>query len=256
MVSNTMIPMQNSDPVSQPSDISTAAQGGNKTQRLAPLTKRKCQEPDLPKFDSVFSSSGSKPGFLELCAGSAILSYTADALGFFAIPVDYDRNKFVPKIPVVKMNLADDDCVTICSELIQSGIVQVVTAAIPCGTASRAREIYIPGGPVPLRSQQFPYGLPDLVGVELMRVETASRIYANCSKILRVAHFYDCIALAENPDKSLVWILQEFLILLDLGFVDAVFFSTLQVDTNKGYASEVDKAENQPADAVATEWPL
>ena len=90
-------------------------------------------------------SKSVRPGLLELCAGSATLSYIAEKLGFFAIPVDYSRNKFKPKVPTVKLNLAEDDSVGICMDLISSGSIQVVTAAIPCGTASRARVIFLEG---------------------------------------------------------------------------------------------------------------
>jgi hypothetical protein len=105
-------------------------------------------------------------------------------------------NKFNPKISTVQLDLADDSCVTICCDAIQAGIIQVVTAAIPCGTASRARER--PNGPPPLRSEEYPYGLPALSGINKLRVEKANRIYVNACKILVFAHRFDCIALGEN----------------------------------------------------------
>ena len=172
-------------------------------------------------LDKVFSGSISKPGFLELCAGSAILSFTAENAGFFAIPVDYSMNKFQPKISTVRLDLADDACVDICCDAIQSGVIQVVTAAIPCGTASRAR--HLPNGPPPLRSLDHPYGLPSLTGLNKIRVEKANKIYSNAGKILSFADSFECIALAENPDRAYTWILDEFLHLLELGFVDTVF---------------------------------
>ena len=156
-----------------------------------------------------------------MCAGSAILSFTAENAGFFAIPVDYSMNKFQPKVSTVRLDLADESCVDICCDAIQAGCIQVVTAAIPCGTASRARDL--PNGPPPLRSLEYPYGLPSLSGVNRVRAEKANRIYANAARILAFAHGYDCISLAENPDRAYTWILTEFLHLLELGFVDTVF---------------------------------
>ena len=164
-----------------------------------------------------------KPGFLELCAGSATLSFVAENKGFFAIPVDYSRNKFNPRIPVVKMDLTDRATVDICKELIRSGAVQVVTAAVPCGTASRAREIYMPNGPKPLRSELYPYGLPDLGESDWQRVEIANIIYANVHEILLEADLHHCLCLLENPANSLYYHLDEPKHLLDIGWIDVVF---------------------------------
>ena len=164
-----------------------------------------------------------RPGLLELCSGSATLSYVADFKGFFAVPIDYGRNKFQPRLPTIKMDLADYDSVDICCDLIRSGSIQVVTAAVPCGTASRAREIPIPNGPRPLRTESHPYGIPGLTPAELLRVETANKIYANVHKILLVADSCGCICFVENPRNSLFFCLDEPKHLLDLGWTDVVF---------------------------------
>ena len=170
-----------------------------------------------------FSGSISRPGFLELCAGSANLSFTAEQAGFFALPIDYSRNKFIPKVPVIKLDLTEGHTVDICKDLIQTGTVQVVTAAVPCGTCSRAREIYIPGGPKPLRSDDHPYGLPWLSGVDLARVETANVIYANVHEILLFADKYGCISFEENPGNSIFFLLDEPQELLERGWIDVLF---------------------------------
>lgn len=156
-----------------------------------------------------FSGSQLRPGLLELCSGSAILSFTAETMGFFSLPVDYERNKFTTHMPIIKMDLTEESTVEICIQLIRSGSIQVITAAVPCGTASRAREIPIPGGPKPLRSSEFPYGLPSLAGVDLVRVQLANLIYSNVHRILVEGHLSGCLCLEENPDKSLFWMLDE-----------------------------------------------
>lgn len=212
---------------SQPPSIANPVSCLKRPGKATPSTTIPPDKPFQPKVSFANSRKTNfgtiRPGILELCAGSATLSYVAEKLGFFAVPVDYSRNKFQPKIPTVKLNLAEDDSVSICIDLILSGSIQVVTAAIPCGTASRAREIYIPGGPKPLRSDTEPYGLANLSGTDLLRVETANRIYSNASKILLFASEMGCICFAENPDRSLVWQLTEYKHLLELGWLDVRF---------------------------------
>ena len=179
---------------------------------------------DAPTLKSHNGGNHPRPGILELCAGSATLSWVADQEGFFAIPVDYSRNKFQTKLPVTKMDLTSKDSVKICVELIRTGTIQVVTAAVPCGTASRAREIYIgPNGPKPLRSEAYPYGLPGLEGLDLTRVEIANVIYAHVHEILLVAESCDCLCLVENPKESLYYFLDEPIHLLERGWVDVIF---------------------------------
>ena len=173
--------------------------------------------------DPISGPNFAKAGLLELCAGSATLSYTAEKMGFFAVPVDYERNKFQSKLPTIKLNLADECSVKICTDLIDSGKIQVVTAAVPCGTASRAREIYIPGGPVPLRSEEYPYGLPDLRECDHTRVVIANRIYANTYVIITYADSKGCLCFVENPDKSYLWLLDEYQLLLQWGWFDVRF---------------------------------
>ena len=49
---------------------------------------------------------------------------------------------------------------------------EAVWVAPPCGTASQARSIPLPSGkgPVPLRSETHPCGLPDISGIDKERV--------------------------------------------------------------------------------------
>ena len=196
------------------------------------ITLAKVQDADNKRThtDSVlqpvlehFSTSDFRPGILELCAGSATLSSVAAAKGLLPVPVDYSRNKLNPKLPIIKLDLAEDYSVDICIDQIHSGSIQIVTAAVPCGTASRARDIWIPGGPLPLRSEDEPYGLSSLEDVDLLRVEKANRIYLNCQKILVAAHLRGCICILENPDRSYLWLLAEIIFLLSIGFFDVRF---------------------------------
>jgi hypothetical protein len=70
-----------------------------------------------PVFEQ-FCTSDFRPGILELCAGSATLSSVAAARGFVPVPVDYSRNKLNPKLPIIKLDLAEDYSVDICIDQI------------------------------------------------------------------------------------------------------------------------------------------
>ena len=98
---------------------------------------------------NLFELSKAKPGVLELCTGSAILSFAAEKAGLFPIPFDHEQNKSQPKVPAIKMDLAEDSTVQICCDLTESGSVTGIAAAIPCEMASRASEIPFAGNSGP-----------------------------------------------------------------------------------------------------------
>ena len=87
-----------------------------------------------------------------------------------------------------------------------------VFLAPPCGTCSLARNIKLRDskgrvlpGPVPLRSQFFPKGLPGLAKTNFIRVSKANKLYEFVGKILRFAHARNMIIVVENPRSSLFW---------------------------------------------------
>jgi len=78
--------------------------------------------------------------------------------------------------------LADTLESQIVSELCHSAqLLEVIWAGIPCGTCSRAREIPITirgsPGPKPLRSAEFPRGLPNLAPWAQLKVSKVNHIY-------------------------------------------------------------------------------
>ena len=76
---------------------------------------------------------------------------------------------------------------------------------VPCGTASRAREIYIEDGPVPLRSLEEPDGISSLDGVDLLRVLQANQIYETACMFIILCHFHNKHWSLEQPARSLFW---------------------------------------------------
>ena len=85
--------------------------------------------------------------------------------GLHVGPFDHGRNSHRCRVPMVKLDMAVSSSVEILTDLINLGFVVVVLAAVPRGTASRARDIRVSAsshGPPPLRSQKHPRSLPKM----------------------------------------------------------------------------------------------
>ena len=148
------------------------------------------------------------PIFVEACCGSAKLSFEVKARGIFVLPVDWIQNKHRTRVSAMKLDLSSKSQVAILSRLVEQGLVKVVWAAIPCGTASKAREIRLSKshhGPKPLRSYEFPEGLPNLSPRDQERVKKANEIYDAVSDLLQLALDRGCLIAVENPRGSYVW---------------------------------------------------
>ena len=163
---------------------------------------------------------------IELCCGSANFSFHMKFYDCIVLPVDWTRNKHKTKLPYVRIDLADEAQIKVLDDLIASGNVKSILAAVPCGTASRAREIPLPDGrpgPRPLRSSEYPLGLPDLEKDEQARVDKANSIYSNVLKLILHAHSCGVICIIENPRGSYLWDIEGYSQLLQMGFVDVDF---------------------------------
>ena len=85
--------------------------------------------------------------------------------------------------------------------------------APPCGTSSKARNIPIRGpkgklrrGPPPLRSAQYPEGLPGLQGVNRTRVRHANKLYKFCSEVMQLCAELGVLCIVENLQSSFFWV--------------------------------------------------
>ena len=117
---------------------------------------------------------------LELFAGAAGVSASFKRKGF----ANYVAvGKVIPKLPkatVTKLDLAKRDVQLLVLDWIASPKVPAGFMAPPCGTASVARNIEIPGeerAPKPLRSVLQPNGLDGLIGTDLLSVSLANVLY-------------------------------------------------------------------------------
>ena len=124
---------------------------------------------------SSASTSTAKGMFLELCAGSAMLSKCFHEQGFTVMPIDHQQNRFHPLAKICNLSLTLESSWEYLHWLVATFTVVFCHAAPPCGTCSRAREP--PGGPPPLRNEAYPWGFDDLTSEQSARVEAANTIY-------------------------------------------------------------------------------
>jgi hypothetical protein len=101
--------------------------------------------------------------------------------------------------------------------------VAYIHAAVPCGTASRARDKPIPSKflragapqPRPLRSEKWPRGLPGLSSNEEMRVKMANEIY-DFVCLLFIEYHHKLLWTLENPFNSYFWMVDTAVLLAQL----------------------------------------
>jgi hypothetical protein len=133
-----------------------------------------------------------------------------------AMGIDWLRNKSKPEAAVCLLDLCDNECQLMVLRLIQSGRTVHVHMAPPCGTASRARERRISKKlrqqgcpePLPLRSNRWPEGLPNLKDSDKERVQSANVLYAFCEKVCIAALDHNVRWSIENPLNSIFWLTQ------------------------------------------------
>ena len=168
---------------------------------------------------------------LELFAGTARLTATLRNAGFSALGVDRPAGKTRTVGPCVRLDQTQVEAQRIVLDIIKAGRVLYVHMAPPCGTASRAREKPIPPGrraegapqPKPLRSAQFPGGLPTLQGADLARVEAANTLYAFVAETALLCAEHHATVSIENPRNSWMWSLPALRRLVDAGWKDILF---------------------------------
>ncbi len=97
--------------------------------------------------------------------------------------------------------------------LLRCGRLQFAHLAPPCGTASRAREKPLPAHilklgvkePQPLRSSQYPMGLPGLEDEDAIRVAAANELYTFTAAFAAECHLLHVLFFFENPKRSYMW---------------------------------------------------
>ena len=151
---------------------------------------------------------------LEVFAGSAILCSIAKQLGMQgSLAVDKVQKKGA-RASVIRLDLTRSvDCMLL-DQWLESDLLIWVHIAPVCGTASRAREIQRhPSDPKPLRSGDYPDGLPGLQGSELCRVRIANHLFQYAFDLFAKATKKGIFVTMENPRNSYMWSTSFFIAL-------------------------------------------
>ena len=126
--------------------------------------------------------------------------------GFAVLGIDYKGCKDKPLCKTIWLDLTTRQGQMEFWDQIRGGRVQYVHFAPPCGTASAARNIrrrFI--DPKPLRSAEFPEGLPGLSGIDKIRVDLANELYSFVAKAIVKLEDMGISFSVENPSNSLMW---------------------------------------------------
>ena len=148
------------------------------------------------------ATHAARPLILELCAGTAGLSAALKEVGFDAVAFDHKR---IPgaKTTIQVADLCSEHGFSLAKKLLLHPRCVGCFAAPVCGTASRAREIVSVSGPPPLRSEEEPDGLADLLPSDQLRVQKANALYQAISDLVLVAASRGLVIVLENPRRSL-----------------------------------------------------
>ena len=116
---------------------------------------------------------------VEVFAGGAVLTSVAKQYGLGGIAVDKVRKQNA-RSTIYQLDLMQQADRQLLEQWLASPLLLWAHFAPVCGTASRAREIPRPelaSAPQPLRSLEFPLGLPDLSPGDRKRVEIANELF-------------------------------------------------------------------------------
>ncbi|CAE7280308.1 NaCP60E [Symbiodinium sp. CCMP2592] len=146
---------------------------------------------------------------LELCAGQAVLSRTADSLGFRTLAVDNNQFRW-PSKHVLCLDLCDPANIDYLLEIIsaEKSKLAMVFLSLPSGTTSVSRGKHIKKWeergyqlPVELRSSSHPDMLPGLSSQDRKRVGDANQLYFETARLVMASVGQDVLTVVENPDS-------------------------------------------------------
>ena len=154
-----------------------------------------------------------RPVFIEIFSGSSNLSRWMYEQGFDVVAIDWKHNKHTSKFSAIDADLSSHAGQSLFWQMVVDLEPAAIHAGVACGTSSRAREKAIPLAlqkagaprPPPLRSAEFPMGLPNLKPNHRQRVEAANVLYKFVLEILLHCCKNNIIFSVENPWRSWFW---------------------------------------------------
>ena len=137
------------------------------------------------------------PCVLEIFAGSGRLTLACRKLGIVAFAIDSCLSNTDDLLdPAVESQLIS---------MILSGCVRLVWLGMPCTTFSIARKD--DGvGPGPLRSDQYPMGLPDLCPRDQKKVSNGNALLFVTVRLVMICIYTRTAFVVENPHSSRCWL--------------------------------------------------
>lgn len=186
---------------------------------------------------------------IEVFAGTGRVTAALKQLGLVSsFGTDHIRSKHAVA-PLVLADLSTESGVELLMQWLSNPRVVGIFLAPPCGSASRARSIPLkrrrpgdPAPPKPLRSNQYPNGLPFLCFVDRLKISKANKLYHLTAKLIRWAVETDCIFCVENPQFSFFWqtsFIQEVIALMRFTvFQSCQYGSTRPKRTMLGFNAE------------------
>ena len=149
---------------------------------------------------------------IEIFSGSGRLTAAIRKQGMRAVA--FDRSSSRTSGPVTVLDLTKDEDFLFLMNFIKSekDNILLVHLAPPCGTCSAARnkrhrKLEEAGYdlPVPLRSKDWPMGLPSLKGLDAAKVAAANVLYERTFQIASLCIDLQLTVSLENPENSLFW---------------------------------------------------
>ena len=152
------------------------------------------------------------PVVIEVFCGSARVTSCLKELGIRgAFGVDHVVDKATSTVKRLDLTVEADQKIFL--QWLHSPLVVGVFLAPPCGTCSLARNIQLRDekgrkmpGPRPLRSAEWPEGLPGLSDKDKARVSAANKLYDFVATIVTQAHSLGLLVVVENPRSSIFWL--------------------------------------------------
>ena len=171
----------------------------------------------LKEFSQVdFACNSEQLMFIEIFAGTAVLSHAAREAGFMTLSFDRTTER-TPKVAMTILDLTKESDTEVLVQTMVSGNIAAVHFAPPCGTASKAREKPLPASMKhiqadPLRSDEHLFGLPNVPHKAHHRLTLANRLYAVTLLLVTIAALRNIIVSVENPSGSYFWPLMDLLV--------------------------------------------